>query len=403
MGNKENHKNKHKEDEPITYSEMYKITFDGYNQVGKSSIMKKYLEGKEFKQSEARYILHPYIIYTFGFPLEERNIGVQVFDCKSSGDYGSAAPFICRRTDVFIFVYDISDKSTFVSIKKNMSTYKDKFEEKDALIIIVGNKIDLPRREVQRNLGENFAKEYNAFFVETSTVTGEGINQLFELCMNNITQRVRNEYQPIQGNNLTLGASMEQTPNITGVNTPIEKPNNNNSINLIQDNYEKLYNEEKLKNKDLEKKIIKLENVNEYLEKELKLEREKNYNISNKENTSSEDPNKIIKLYDEILENQKEIKNLKGKSEKFPFELCENEKLMSVIISTEDKNIQYSVIAKNTDKFLRIEEKFYDAFPEFGKTENSFYINGNKINKYQALEENAIKNSELIIIKLENK
>jgi len=94
---------------------------------------------------------------------------------------------------------------------------------------------------------------------------------------------------------------------------------------------------------------------------------------------------------------------LKGKLERFPFELSENEKLMSVIISTEDKNIQYSVIAKNTDKFLRIEEKFYDAFPEFGKTENSFYINGNKINKYQTLEENAIKNSELIIIKLENK
>ena len=76
---------------------------------------------------------------------------------------------------------------------------------------------------------------------------------------------------------------------------------------------------------------------------------------------------------------------------------------MSVIISTEDKTILYSVIIKNTDKFLRVEEKFYDAFPELGKVENSFYINENKINKYQTLEENAIKNSELIIIKKENK
>ena len=71
---------------------------------------------------------------------------------------------------------------------------------------------------------------------------------------------------------------------------------------------------------------------------------------------------------------------------------------MSVIISTEDKNIQYSAIAKNT----RIEEKFYDAFPEFIKVENSFYINGNKINKYQTLEENNINNNSLIIIKKEN-
>ena len=401
MGNKGSHHH-HKSQLPA-FSEMYKITIDGYMAVGKTSIIKKYLEGKLYNQSQAMYIVHSYFIYTFGFPMEGRNIGVQVFDCKNIGNYGSAAPFICRRTDVFIFVYDISDKSTFVSIKKSMVIYKDKFEEKDALIIIVGNKMDLPRREVQRSVGENFAKEINASFVETSTVTGEGISQLFDLVMNNIAQRFRNEYHPIQGNyNPTLGASsMAQAPNPNQFNTLLEKPSNNNVINLQQNNYEKLYNEEKLKNEELEKNLAKLQNVNEYLEKELKIEREKNFNASTKENTSIEDPNKIIKLYDEISENQKEIKNLKGKLERFPFELCENEKLMSVIISTEDKNTQYSIICKNTDKFLRIEEKFYEEFPEFGKVENSFNINGNKINKYQTLEENSIKNSELIIIKKE--
>ena len=395
MGNKGNHQSNHNSQPIIDYSEMYKITFDGFIGMGKTSLIKKYLEGKVFNESKESYAARRYFIYTFGFLFEGRNIGVQIFDCSTNGNFLGAAAYVCRRTDVFIFIYDISDKSSFITIKKNMPAYKDKFEEKDALIIIVGNKMDLPRREVQRNDGENFAIEFNAFFFETSTVTGEGINQLFDLCMNNIVQRIKNEYHPNQGNNLTLGASMEQAPNITGVNTHIEKPNNNNSINSPQDNYEKLYNEEKLKNEDLEKQIIKLQ-------KELKIEREKNINTTTKENTSNEDPNKIIKLYEEISENQKEIQNLKGKLERFPFELCENEKLMSVIISTEDKNIQYSVIAKNTDKFLRIEEKFYDAFPEFVKVENSFYINGNKINKYLTLEENTVKNSSLIIIKNEN-
>ena len=125
-----------------------------------------------------------------------------------------------------------------------MALYKDKFEEKDALIIIVGNKMDLPRREVQRSDGENFAKEINASFVETSTVTGEGISQLFDLVMNNIAQRVRNEYHPNQGNyNPTLGASSMAPPNPNQFNTLLEKPSNNNAINLQQNNYEKLYNE----------------------------------------------------------------------------------------------------------------------------------------------------------------
>ena len=114
----------------------------------------------------------------------------------------------------------------------------------------------MSRREVQRNLGENLAKEYIAFFIEACTVTEKGINQLIELCMNNIAERAKNEYYPNQENNLALGASMTQTPNVTGFNTPSEKSNNINSINSSQDNYEKLYNEERLKNEDLEKKIL---------------------------------------------------------------------------------------------------------------------------------------------------
>ena len=74
---------------------------------------------------------------------------------------------------------------------------------------------------------------------------------------------------------------------------------------------------------------------------------------------------------------------------------------MSIIISTENKNTQYSIIAKNTNKFRIIEEKFYDAFPEL-KVENVFYLNENQINKNKTLDENNIVNSSLIIIKTKN-
>jgi len=36
MGNKENHQNNHKGTKPITYSETYKIIFDGNKKVGKT-------------------------------------------------------------------------------------------------------------------------------------------------------------------------------------------------------------------------------------------------------------------------------------------------------------------------------------------------------------------------------
>lgn len=44
------------------------------------------------------------------------------------------------------------------------------------------------------------------------------------------------------------------------------------------------------------------------------------------------------------------------------------------------------------------EEKFYEAFPGFSETENSFTVNGSKINKYQTLEAIGINNSDIIFL-----
>ena len=71
---------------------------------------------------------------------------------------------------------------------------------------------------------------------------------------------------------------------------------------------------------------------------------------------------------------------------------------MTIIIISNDKKIHYSFLCKNTDKFTRIEKLIYEKYPEYKKTENYFFVNGNKINKNETLEENKIKNSDIITI-----
>lgn len=46
--------------------------------------------------------------------------------------------------------------------------------------IVVGNKIDLERREVSREEGLRFAKKHQTIFVETSAKTSEGVGDAFE-------------------------------------------------------------------------------------------------------------------------------------------------------------------------------------------------------------------------------
>jgi hypothetical protein len=142
---------------------------------------------------------------------------------------------------------------------------------------------------------------------------------------------------------------------------------------------------EKDKNKLLEQNIINLDN----LKKELNVEINKNKALEMK------NINELTKI---IVEKEKKINILEKKLSRFPFELNEEEKLMSVIFTTMDQKFHYSIICKNTDIFNTIENKLYNAFSEYSETENYFFVNGGKINKVKTLEYNKIKNNDLIIL-----
>ena len=349
------------------FDAFVKIVLDGDKGVGKSSLIKKCLEGTNYNiQKPGRH--SSYKNYSLFQNIRGKTIKIYFLDCHTYPERGNIVPSLSEMTDIFVFVYDISNKSTFVYTKTYFkNNYKALSEKNNSIMILVGNKSDLPNRKVEKEEAENYAKENGMIFIETNIVNGDGISQFHDLIMESITKRVSDDFNPTPKNNII----QNQTDNIS--------TNNNNEF--------------KVRIENLEKEIKNLKNINEYLEKELNLEKEKNSNTSTNESESS----KIIKLYDEISENQKEIKDLKDKLSKSPYILSENEKLMSVIFYAEEK-IFYSVICKNTDKFLRIEEEFYEKYPNLRSENNIFYANNTKIKKYETLSDNNIKNSDIIIL-----
>ena len=83
---------------------------------------------------------------------------------------------------------------------------------------------------------------------------------------------------------------------------------------------------------------------------------------------------------------------------RYPFELLPGEKMMSVIFNSTKQDINYSVICKNTDLFVNIELKLYKEYPQYKENENFFTVDGNKINKYINLEQNHIKDNDIILL-----
>ena len=169
-----------------------------------------------------------------------------------------------------------------------------------------------------------------------------------------------------------------------------EKLENEKNMN---DNLSVLIDKLKIKNKDLESKLNELENKNN-LENENKnfkiLANSNNINIINENDFSNQEEN-INKL-------NKKIKDLEEKLERYPCILEKNEKLISIIIYSEDKSIHHSIISKNTDIFNKIVNEIYKIYPEISEKNNIFTYKGKIIDKSKSIENNEIKDGDVVIL-----
>ena len=136
-------------------------------------------------------------------------------------------------------------------------------------------------------------------------------------------------------------------------------------------------------------------------EKNLKLEKEIN-DLRKQLEEKNELRMNLIKETKEYIEIENENKELKSKLSRFPFTLEEGEKIMSIIFMSSDEKLHYSVICKNTNKFHTTLVELEENFPEYFEKNIIFTSNGKKINIYKTLEQNGIKNNDIIILNQTN-
>ena len=138
-----------------------------------------------------------------------------------------------------------------------------------------------------------------------------------------------------------------------------------------------------------------------------------NNNLKEKINKLNLDINKIQELKNKIksLENDlilknKEIQQLlsqNNNNNKDKYEITSikpGEKVMCInFVSMGNQEIgHYGLVCKNTDLFIREEERLYEDFPNFKKYETYFEVNGKRIKRFQTLSENKIKDKDIIYI-----
>ena len=154
----------------MRHNNLYKIILFGDSNVGKTSLISKYLTGQ----------LQDYPMSTltteFAIKLIEIDGGgyikAQIWDTPGQEQYREITFHHSKKFLGGIIIYDITKRATFDNVASWIKILKSKCE-KDCTIVLVGNKLDLvenqPKlREVSRQEAETLAFLNHFLFFETS-------------------------------------------------------------------------------------------------------------------------------------------------------------------------------------------------------------------------------------------
>ena len=155
----------------------FKVIVVGDTSVGKSSLSIKAIKD-HFEEFYSPTIGFEFLTYIT--KIEDKNIKLQIWDTCGQEAYRALISSFYKNSSLAILVYAIDSVESFNNLEIWLNDIKTQANP-DIKIILIGNKFDLEdRRQVEKEMGENFCKENElCFFMETSAKTGHNAVNLF--------------------------------------------------------------------------------------------------------------------------------------------------------------------------------------------------------------------------------
>jgi len=179
---------------------IFKFIIIGDTSVGKSCLLHRFTE-KRYAED------NPHTIgVEFGtriVEIQEKPVKLQIWDTAGQERFRAVTRSYYRGAAGALLVYDVSRRETFNHISNWLQDARNLTSDATCLVLI-GNKSDLGVREVSFEEAQRFADENELLFVETSALTGEGVEELFLETARTVFARVQ------QGNTQLNSAEGQQ-------------------------------------------------------------------------------------------------------------------------------------------------------------------------------------------------
>jgi len=112
---------------------------------------------------------------------DEKSVKLQIWDTAGQERFRSLIPGYIRDCAVALLVYDVTNKQTFLNMKRWIDDVRS-HRGNDVILMIIGNKIDLEhKRAVSKEEGENLAKDLETLFMEVSAKSSINVANIFQV------------------------------------------------------------------------------------------------------------------------------------------------------------------------------------------------------------------------------
>jgi Ras-related protein Rab-2A len=167
---------------------MFKYIIVGDSSVGKSCLLLSFTD-KRFRAEHDVTIGVEFGSRTV--TLDNKPIKIQIWDTAGQESFRSLTRAYYRSASAALLVYDISRRSSFNHITQWLEDVRA-YSDQKTVITLIGNKSDLPRREVAYEEGEQFAKDNGLVFLETSAKTTDHVEEAFVRTAGAIYRNIQN-------------------------------------------------------------------------------------------------------------------------------------------------------------------------------------------------------------------
>ncbi|XP_070153510.1 ras-related protein Rab-18-B [Polyergus mexicanus] len=218
---------------------ILKILIIGESNVGKSSILLRFTED-EFCENMQSTVGMDY--KTKQITLDGNTVKLAIWDTAGQERFRTLTPSYYRDGQGAILMYDVTDRNTFVKLETWLNELNTYCNRTDIVKMVVGNKIDLPNREVSTEEGLQFARRHQTLYIESSAKTADGVKCCFEELVQKIIQTpgLWDTHSTRLYDNGTMGASRYrvgkrgmQLANDYQSRSPTEQPSSNCYCSLL--------------------------------------------------------------------------------------------------------------------------------------------------------------------------